>query len=1402
MQPMIKSKALEVNLADYHVDVAVDEKYLILQDIMSRYYGLMDGFNTFLKELSHPYRNWNFIVAEARRYGLEYFHLLDSHPNGPEGFGLFVDIFLEAIDSSPKVEVRAEAADNLLLFLQKAVRDGKSGIDRFMPVLDQAFEKIGRYDGETFFLFVKSYYQLNKLGEYMLARSGEISAGFEAINSLILKYFRTTYAYWLGNKDPARWFAEEAGLSLSEEHKKEVAPLFEDNSHQQIDALHQKLERIATSADLSSVEVLRDCTELVGYGRIVEAYRRLPRQLLNTGGKTGRGKEWKVVFLFHMMSISGLSMIHEEVLRDINRTVSWLIGHETRMNIRKLLQKTFAILATQTVSYPATALNCVLNMGRGVFQTDQSDLINYFLDQVIEMGFQSPRISGVGNDWQIRANSAHIQNIRTWLELIELNPKWSTQLLSVLIVHLALSGIFIKDTDLFPRDVTRLLNSDIGPVYNLIKQLTRLFPVFFNDIGAEGQLRDISTQVDEITRRKDRLIHFVRKQSHVESSNQIIGLLDAVWQFWATGSKEGLQSHVPADVFEQIQESGELIDGAKQVVAQLAAGGIEVPGGLIRIGREQLRQRIDTAPGVRKIDKERVLLLADFYKLVCQKYNFDAVELNSYISQLSTEAIPDLSRLKMSLEEPDLKKKLFQLLDYLKQLKSIILSPDAYEVREDIYKKRHITIDIPSMYGSYHEMKFDALGLTFRIESVVNVLFEELVENIDLSLITKATFYSIYARIRLFDKALRLDGISSVEIERQLDLLAHSLEIKGFSFTQYLDIFKGFTVAVRNIINDYFHNVHEQNLARILENLPVEQIAAKYLPQDGDRSQGREKLVHRVSEIFFRDRIALSLGLQQLDRFISRILHILYQQADKLPKDKLHQLLIYDPENALTAIHQPNNRVSDLIFLGNKGLNLLYLRNLGLPVPPGFIITTEVFRCREMMESYPPAEKNFRERIARQISGLEESTGKAFGDPRNPLLLSVRSGSSISQPGMMDTFLNVGMNNEIVAGLAARSGNEWFAWDNYRRFLQCYGMIFGLERDEFDAIISELKRRVGIDYKRDFTGAQMKKAALTYKRLIQDSGIHIFEDSFEQLYHTIKYVFDSWESDKARTYRKIMGISDDWGTAVTVQSMVFGNLSESSGSGVVFTHSPRQPGGSPHLWGDFTLGNQGEDVVAGLVITLPISINQQDIEMRQTDVTLESHFPEIYNALQQWSSYLIYEKGWTPQEMEFTFESPSLDHLYILQCRDMVMRERKKVPRFDLDQVTEDQYLGHGIGIGGGAMSGRVVFSLEEIDHWRASEPQTNVILIRSDTVPDDIRQIYAADGLLTARGGVTSHASVVAHRLGKTCVVGCGDLLCDEKARNCKLKGMVIQSGEFISIDGQEGSVYLGKLKINKNEL
>jgi pyruvate, orthophosphate dikinase len=411
----------------------------------------------------------------------------------------------------------------------------------------------------------------------------------------------------------------------------------------------------------------------------------------------------------------------------------------------------------------------------------------------------------------------------------------------------------------------------------------------------------------------------------------------------------------------------------------------------------------------------------------------------------------------------------------------------------------------------------------------------------------------------------------------------------------------------------------------------------------------------------------------------------------------------------------------------------------------------------------------------------------------------VRSGSSISQPGMMDTLLDVGNNEEIAQNIALSTGNAWFAWDNYRRYLQCYGMAFGLQRDDFDAIMREWKDKLGLPYKRDFSGDQMRTLSLAYKKMIKDAGIQILENPYEQLYLAIKTVLDSWESSKAQAYRKIMGISDDWGTAVTVQEMVYGNISNGSGSGVIFTHNPRWSGETLKMWGDFTVGNQGEDVVSGLVNTNPISIFQQEIEMRETDVTLETHFPEIYKALKNWAHDLIDNKGWSPQEMEFTFESPEVEDLYLLQTRDMTIRERKKVLTFDFDQQIKAMYLGHGIGVSGGAMSGRLVFNLEEIERWRRQEPDTFLILARADTVPDDIREIHAADGLLTARGGLTSHAAVVAHRLGKTCVVGCGDLICDERRKNCSFNQVLLRPGSYISIDGQEGSVFKGLIKVKE---
>ncbi|MCJ7596080.1 MAG: pyruvate, phosphate dikinase, partial [Desulfobacterales bacterium] len=849
------SKALEINLKTSRVDVVISEKYDDLPEVMSRYQGLLEGLNVFLEELCHPFKNWQFIVKEARRYALDYLHLLKTHRRGPEAAGLYLEIFLDALGGSQDRAVKVDAADNLLLYLQTIIKDSGEQFSRFLPVINEGFDRIAASEDESFFLFVRSYYQINRLAMAFTEKASP-DVQYGPINTLMSRYLQKTYSYWLSEEDPLPWFHRETGLPDGD--SAQIREIFDSISHERIRVWEERLASLLRKHERDSQDLLGDILSLPGYGQLVEFYGEIPHKLLEVGERIGQGNYWKLIFLFHIMNCAGLYSIHEETLREINRTLTWPISHEKTRDVELLIQKTFAILKDSAQRYPGTALNCVVTMGMAIYQTDDSELVDYFIDAVVDLGFQTPDLEGIGEDWQVKANATHIQNIRTWLELIEINPKWSKKLLSSLIINLSLEGVFIKDTDLFPRDVTRFLNSDIGPVFNLAKQLTRLFPVYFNDIGAEGLLRDVSTKIDELTMRKDELIHFLRKQSHVESSNQIVGFMEAILDFWRTTKKEVLKPHLPPHIYGQIDPEGPYIDGMHRLTTELfKQKRLTKIGDLLEINEADVRQVAADLSGISHVDLERLVSAIALYKLLHQKYNLSSLALSEYVRQLSPGAFPEIDKLKDALAESDPREKLAGLLDYLASLKETILSPEAYEIREDIYRKRHIAVDIPSMYGSYHERKFDTLGLIFRLESLVNILFEELVNLIDLELITRDTFSHIFDYLKLFDKALKLDGILSWEMERQLDLLARSLEVRGFSFTQFLDIFRGFSLAVNNIVNDCFNNIHQLNLIKILGQLPFESLVPKYKPNH--LAVDQEKHSHIVSEIFLRERIATSL---------------------------------------------------------------------------------------------------------------------------------------------------------------------------------------------------------------------------------------------------------------------------------------------------------------------------------------------------------------------------------------------------------------------------------------------------------------------------------------------------------------------------------------------------------------
>ncbi len=509
-------------------------------------------------------------------------------------------------------------------------------------------------------------------------------------------------------------------------------------------------------------------------------------------------------------------------------------------------------------------------------------------------------------------------------------------------------------------------------------------------------------------------------------------------------------------------------------------------------------------------------------------------------------------------------------------------------------------------------------------------------------------------------------------------------------------------------------------------------------------------------------------------------------------------------------------------LLGGKGANLAEMTNIGLPVPPGFTISTEV--CTHYYAHRRKYPSGLDADIERAMRGIERLTGKKFGDPANPLLVSVRSGARASMPGMMDTILNLGMNDVTVAGVIKKTGNARFAYDSYRRLVQMYGdVVMGLkpveehDRDPFELVIEEMKRRRGAVTDTDLSAEDLRELVRLFKKLIVDRlRVPFPQDPREQLRGAIRAVFGSWMNDRAITYRKLNDIPAHWGTAVNIQAMVFGNLGEESGTGVAFTRDPST--GRNEFYGEFLYNAQGEDVVAGTRTPLPIS-------------ALAKKYPRIHAELLKVRKIL--ERRYRDmQDVEFTIEQGKL---YMLQTRsgkrtgfaavriavDMV-KEKLITPEEALLRIEPEQlnqllrpvfdpkekaaalkggrFLAKGLNAGPGAATGKVVFSAQKAEEWKARGER--VILVRIETSPEDIKGMDASEGILTARGGMTSHAALVARQMGKVCVAGCGALDIDYSRRELRANGAIIREGDFISIDGSTGEVLSGQLTTRPSDI
>lgn len=497
-----------------------------------------------------------------------------------------------------------------------------------------------------------------------------------------------------------------------------------------------------------------------------------------------------------------------------------------------------------------------------------------------------------------------------------------------------------------------------------------------------------------------------------------------------------------------------------------------------------------------------------------------------------------------------------------------------------------------------------------------------------------------------------------------------------------------------------------------------------------------------------------------------------------------------------------NKDLKDL--LGGKGANLAEMTNLGLPVPPGFTITTEA--CKVYLESgdEPPA---LRDEVSAHLDALERAMGKKLGQADDPLLVSVRSGAKFSMPGMMDTVLNIGLSDESVGGLAAQAGDERFAWDSYRRLIQMFGKtVLGVDGELFEEALDEAKAAKKVTVDTDLDAADLKKLVKHFKKIVKsEAGRDFPQDPREQMDLAIHAVFDSWNTDRAKLYRRQERIPGDLGTAVNVCSMVFGNLGPDSGTGVAFTRDPAS--GQQGVYGDYLQNAQGEDVVAGIRNTVPLadleSIDKKSYDqLMQIMETLENHYKDLCDiefTIERGQLWMLQTRvGKRTAGAAFRIATQLVDQGLIdeaeaLQRVNGAQLAQLMFPRFDENANAER--LGRGIAASPGAAVGKAVFDSYTAVKWSRSGEK--VILIRRETNPDDLDGMIAAEGILTSRGGKTSHAAVVARGMGKTCVCGAEELEVDTKRRRMTVGDTVVEEGDVVSIDGSSGKVYLGEVPV-----
>ncbi|MFO7810822.1 MAG: hypothetical protein R6V47_05580, partial [Candidatus Delongbacteria bacterium] len=762
MEKNFKSKALEINLSNTKQDnIEFPEDHNLFISLSDSYYGIHNYTLEFFNEIHHKYPNYKDISNRLRKICIGDYWLYVRNENAGKVLNVLIDIFEDLLKKPLEFAIKKDLVRTLIEFTGIMINHKKPFIKlirRSLNILKSLLES------DTKILLINSDTVKHQLSG--LSKSDDFKLEY---NSFYRQMCIKNIQYWEDQTKIDEWLQ-------GREH------IFSSGSL-------QILKKIGKGLYKGYYELVENDHETVFFQENIPLYFEFSNFYRKYVDRLKSSVD-KFHYLVFLLNIEGMSHQKDHLMYDLNIILGNIFGELSDEESVPFLDDVFSVLSDLKRTNKLSVLACTKTIGIRLAQIKKFSICSYFSKKILELGFVGPGPSFQTNDWRMNVDPAHVVNIRSWLDIYESDTSKYQTVLAGLTTNLKLGGVLIFDTDLFQKDVSKLLNSEIKNSYKLVKQLCRIFPIYFSEIGAEGELRDVTTIIDEIKFRQDRLIHFLRKQVHTESNNTHIDLTKKIFLFWINGDKDTLKDMIPDDVYNSIEADGQFVKPMNDLIHKVSEVAGTAPEELLDQDQKELDKWIEKCFDADQKDKRRLKLICRLYDMLVEKYSFSTVDICSYLRKFNTPSAEKVDILENAIKKNDTETALRTVFDIMEQLNNIIFSEKKTEGWENIYYKRHVAYGIPSMYGAYHEERFESLGKIFKLEHVAQELIMDLRDEINLSYITADSLQKISKVLQYYQRGLEIDGMSIKQFDHNLEMFRYSLTSRSFSLHQYINMFR------------------------------------------------------------------------------------------------------------------------------------------------------------------------------------------------------------------------------------------------------------------------------------------------------------------------------------------------------------------------------------------------------------------------------------------------------------------------------------------------------------------------------------------------------------------------------------------------------------------------------------